>query len=363
VKLRVFALVCCALLVGGSAHAQELRTRNVILVTLDGVRWKEIFSGADSLLVHDTIFTPESSGARQQFWTTSAGERRRRLMPFFWTTIAAQGQLYGNRTLGSRVDVTNPQRFSYPGYNELLTGFADPRVRSNDKIPNPNRTVLEFLNEQRRMRGEVVVFASWDAMPFIVNEARSGLLVNAGNEPATGDKLSDRESLLNELLMQLPTPWPGVRADALTHQYALEYARREEPRLLYVAFGETDDYAHDRRYAQYLQAAHRADAMIRQLWEWVQSTRGYRDETTLIITTDHGRGDGRFWSDHWSLIEGAQHTWLAVLGPDTPASGERLAGQFYQNQIARTIARLLGYEVEDERMGAVVGPLFKQQSR
>jgi phosphopentomutase len=175
--------------------------------------------------------------------------------------------------------------------------------------------------------------------------------------------LSDRETLLNDLLTQLPTPWPGVRADALTHQYALEYMRKEEPRLLYVAFGETDDYAHDRRYAQYLQAAHRADAMIRQLWEWVQSTRGYRDETTLIITTDHGRGDGRFWSDHWSLIEGAQHTWLAVIGPDTPASGERLAGQFYQNQIARTIAALLGYDVDDERMGAVIGPLFKQAGR
>ena len=357
--MKTLILAITLIFLANAAAAQDLHTRNVILITLDGLRWQEVFTGADSALVHDTIFTPRSSGTIDEFWTTSAAERRRQMMPFLWSTIASEGQIYGNREQGSRVDITNQRRFSYPGYSEILTGFADPRIRSNDKIANPNRTILEYLNEQRGMRGEIAVFASWDVFPYIVNEERSGILVNGGLERVTGDKLSEREEFLNELLLQLPAPWPGVRSDALTYQYAREHLQKTTPRLLYIALDETDDFAHDKRYASYLRAARRSDEMIRQLWEWVQNTRGYRDETTLIITTDHGRGNGRSWSDHWSMVEGAQHIWLAVIGPDTPALGERVPGQFYQNQIARTIAQLLGYKVEDQRLGAILAPAIR----
>ena len=37
--------------------------------------------------------------------------------------------------------------FSYPGYNELLTGSPDPRIDSNDKRLNPNVTVFDYLAE------------------------------------------------------------------------------------------------------------------------------------------------------------------------------------------------------------------------
>ena len=83
-------------------------------------------------------------------------------MPFLWTVIAQKGQIYGNVELGSTAYVTNGKNFSYPGYSETLCGFADPRIASNDKVPNPNVTVLEWLNKKPAYRGKVAAFAAWE---------------------------------------------------------------------------------------------------------------------------------------------------------------------------------------------------------
>ena len=86
-----------------------------------------------------------------------------------------------DRPSGARAAILNGKKFSYPGYSELLVGFHDPRIDSNAKRPNPNSTVLEFVNRQPAMRGRVAAFGSWDVFPYIVNEERSGILVNAAS--------------------------------------------------------------------------------------------------------------------------------------------------------------------------------------
>jgi hypothetical protein len=355
VCLRHVSRLLLLLLFGATAaHAQ--RTENVIIVTLDGVRWQEVFTGADSALIHDPRFTPGLSRTKEDFWTTSPNERRRKLMPFFWDSIAPKALVLGDRNQSSLVDITNKHRFSYPGYSEILTGFADDeRINSNNKVVNPNRTVFEFLNEQPALRGKVAAFTSWDVFPFIFNEPRAGLLVNGGPEPMTGS-LSAAEKSLNRLQEQLPNPWSGIRHDALTHNFAMEYLRRARPRVLYIGFDETDDFAHEKKYHAYVRALRRSDDMIRELWQWVQSTEGYRNKTTLIITTDHGRGNADKFSDHAREVEGAQHIWIAMIGPDTRAQATP-SGQFYQNQIARTIAARLGFKYDiDPRIGVELKP-------
>src|SRR5262245_6615164 len=126
-----FPLLLLCLLAAPATGQRELRTKNVVLVTLDGLRWQELFGGADSTLVGERRYVRDTTALRTEFWRVTAAERRTVLMPFFWSTIARQGQLYGNRARASRVDVTNTKRFSYPGYNEILTGFADPGITSN----------------------------------------------------------------------------------------------------------------------------------------------------------------------------------------------------------------------------------------
>lgn len=331
--------------------AQQRQTEYVFLLTFDGLRWEEVYGGIDSVLMTDDRYVDNSEELRERFWAPTREARREKLMPFFWSTIAEKGQLMGNRWAGNKVNVTNNHWFSYPGYGEILTGYADPRIKSNEKIPNPNKTVLEWINEQPGFEGRVAAFGSWDVFPFIINEERSGIPVNAGFEKARHEDLSPREEYLNDLQDEIPSPWGSVRLDAFTHHYGLEYVKRYHPRVVYIAYGETDDFAHDSEYDQYIKSAHQTDRWIQSLWEYVQSDPVYRGKTTFLVTTDHGRGDKvkEEWTSHGTKIKGADAIWLAAIGPDTPAFGEhRTEGQHYQNQVAKTLAALLGLDFTNE---------------
>ncbi len=327
------------------------------MITLDGYRWEELFGGAQDSLLTNPAFVGDTAALRRQFGAATRQERRRKLMPWFWSTLAQSGQLYGNQ-----VKVTNPHWFSYPGYSEILTGFVDPAIGSNDKVPNPNVTVLEWLQQQPGFKGKVVAFGSWDVFPYILNQKRSGIPVKAGFSPAAGEDLRAREVFLNQLQQKVPSPWASVHLDAFTHHYALEYLKRKHPRVVYIAYGETDDFAHDGHYDQYLQSAHRTDQFIGQLWAYVQTDPVYKGKTTFLITTDHGRGNPTrdAWKHHGKDYPGSDAIWLAVLGPDTPATGEMKAeGQWGQNQVAQTLAALLGLRYTNTKpAGTAIGEVF-----
>tara|TARA_Y100000310_G_scaffold338145_1_gene427018 strand:- start:4154 stop:4921 length:768 start_codon:yes stop_codon:yes gene_type:complete len=244
--------------------------------------------------------------------------------------------------------------FSYPGYNEILTGKPDDeRINSNEKIANPNRTILEILNGNKKYKGKVAAFGSWDVFPYIINEERSNVPVNAGFDKATGTT-TDRERFLNRLQDEIRGPWGGVRLDVFTHHFAMEYIKNNKPKVIYIAYGETDDFAHDGEYDQYLKSAHQTDAYIKELWEYLQSQEEYHGKTTMLITTDHGRGTNpkETWKHHGTRIPNAGEIWFAVMGPQTPASGElKSEAQYYQNQVAPTAMMLLGESFDLEGTG------------
>jgi hypothetical protein len=329
-------------------HAQT-KTGNVILITLDGYRWQEVFNGAEQRLISKD-FVSDSAALVKRFWLETPEERREKLMPFMWNVIGKQGQIYGNRAYNNFVNVSNKQWFSYPGYSELLCGFADDRrINSNDKFANPNTNVLEYLQKQPTFAGKVAAFSSWDVFPFIINSERSKVHVNAGIVEAKGN-INDREKWLNQIMCQVPNPLGDVRLDAFTFNYGFEYLKKNRPRLLYLAFDETDDFAHGGKYDLYLEAAHYTDGFIKTLWDWCQLDPQYKNTTTIIITCDHGRGsvNKADWRHHGINIPNADQIWVAIIGPDTPATGEmRSAGQLFQNQVAKTISVLLGLDYQN----------------
>ncbi len=335
-----------AVLFGSQVYltAQTDNTK-VILITLDGLRWQELFSGADSLLVANRDFVSDTTNLKALFWRNSAAERREILFPFLWNQAAQQGQLYGNRNLDSNVNLTNSLWFSYPGYSEILTGKADDaRITSNDKVPNPNETILEIANKDSRYKGKVAAFGSWDVFPYIINETRSGVPVNAGFELAADENLTEREKFLNQLQPKVPSPWGTVRLDAFTHYYAVEHMKKNHPDLIYIAYGETDDFAHDGDYAAYLKSAQNTDTLIKELWNLTQNDAYYKNNTLFLITTDHGRGTQPLesWKGHGSSVDGAGSVWLIAFGKGVSKKGEVSASrELYSNQIAPTILKVL----------------------
>ena len=342
---RLLSISMCVFIFLNSFSLFSQDDPKVILITLDGLRWQELFSGADSLLIANTNYVEDTTGLIKHFWRKTAIERREVLLPFLWKEAAIMGQLHGNRDLGSKVDLTNKMWFSYPGYNEILTGKADDdRIDSNDKIPNPNKTILEIANEDARYKGKVAAFGSWDVFPYIVNEERSGVPVNAGFELAAGNDLTERERFLNELQPSVPSPWSTVRLDAFTHQYAVEYMKKTHPKLVYIAYGETDDFAHDGDYEAYLKSAHTTDDFLKNLWAFTQNDPFYKNQTQFIITTDHGRGalDLKTWTGHGSDVKDAGSVWLIRFGENIAPKGEiNKSEQLFSNQIAPTILKLL----------------------
>ena len=315
----------------------------VVVITIDGLRWQEFFTGADR-----DYFKRDKAGSggepERRFWRPTADERRKVLMPFVWNTIAAGGQIFGDPAAESASRLTNGLWFSYPGYSEILAGVADPRIDSNNKVPNPNVTVLEWLNRQPAFRGRVAAFGSWDVLPSILNTERSGIPVGTGWRPVPSPS-TDRDRAINQLAADLPRYWEYGPFDAPIVYAALEHLRTGQPRAIYIMLGEGDEWAHEGRYDLYLDATLRADRFIQRVWEALQSMPEYANRSTLVITTDHGRGAATTdWANHGREVPAAERTWMALIGPGVPAIGVRRNVNVTTSQIAATIASLLGLD-------------------
>jgi hypothetical protein len=339
-------ITAVALFVVSVVSAQAIRTKHLVVVMMDGYRWQELYRGADSALLFNKKYNGmDSARYVQKYWAADQKTRREILMPFVWSHIAKEGQLYGNRDLGNKVNVKNTYWFSYPGRSELFCGYFDPAVNSNEYPDNPNENVLEFINKQKGYEGQVVSFASWNAVARILNRDRNGMLINIYGEDVKGSDLTPLQKEANAFQhYSVDLFGPGERPDANTYLLTKAYLRAKHPGVLYIDFGDTDEFGHGGRYDFYLDAANKIDAMIADLWDLLQQDPFYKDNTTLMIIPDHGRGEGAEWTSHGRKTAHSDQTYLMVMGPDTPASGEqKTQGQIYEEQYAQTMAMVLGF--------------------
>ena len=327
----------------------------VILVTIDGLRVEEILGGMDADLCNrERGGVSNPAALRARYDAKSPEDRRKKLMPFFWKVLVPKGQLFGDRSLQSPARLLNTRRFSYPGYGELLQGFVDPWIDSNKKRWNRNKTVLEHLGHLTAFQGSIVGFGSWDVLPYVVNTQRSKLPINAGLVPLvpTFKRLSGRKKapktllLLDKLQKELcPVLGKGERMDAFSFYGAFEVLKTCQVRILWLGLGDTDEWAHHKRYDFYLDQIHKADDYLRRLWEFCQRDSRYRGRCSLLVTCDHGRGRGSQWISHGPKIQGAENVWIALLGRKVPARGVRKNRPATLSQVAPTLAFLLGYDL------------------
>jgi hypothetical protein len=342
--MRLFVLQLLIFFFPAWLQAQQ-KADHLIVVTTDGFRWQELFAGMDSGIAVKKEFNQGDSAALfKTYWHPDGNERRKLLLPFFWNTLVKKGQVYGNRNMNSFVNTANKYWFSYPGYNEIFTGYADTLVNSNEYPDNPHVNVLEYLNQQPAYKGRVAAYTAWEAFNRILNEKRSGVPVTAAFDTISGKKLTPQQQLLNRMLRDSYKPFnAGECLDVFTHYAAMDFLKSTRPKVLYISYGETDEWAHARQYRDYLNAAHQFDAWLQELWNFIQTAPEYKNKTALVVTVDHGRGRENDWTTHGSDVAGADEIWFAVAGPGVPAKGEiKNSGQVYQQQLAQTMAALLG---------------------
>jgi len=334
--------------------AAPRQTRNIILVTADGLRWQDLFGGMDPVLKDEKSAGMEhAAGVKTKWWRPGPDERRRALMPFFWMTLVPKGVVFGNLQKGSSVRVSNAFRVSYPGYSEILTGRAqDEAIHGNDAVRNPTPTVLEFLRRKLDLNSsQVALFASWEMFQLIGEHDPGSIVINAGYRDYDGPHNPARMRALSVLQFEVLSPWMEERHDYITFEMALEYMKRAKPRVMHIAFDETDDWAHDKSYYRVLDAISYLDHCLAKLWETIQGSPEYRGSTTMIVTSDHGRG-GTIddWHSHGKDVAGAQQIWMAIVGPDTPAIGEATnVPEILQRDVAPTMLDLMVIDYREYR--------------
>jgi len=355
------------LLLATFAYAADApKTRNVILITADGLRWQDLFTGIDPLLMNaKEAGMKDAKDRRDRYWRDTPEERRRALMPFFWTKLASRAVIFGNVTRGSSAKVSNAYRVSYPGYAEILTGHAqDDAIKGNDSIQNPTETVLEVAKRVLNLdQSQVALFSSWDHFVWIGESKRGSITINAGAQLITDPRAGMRSRDLSIAQLHAKTPWDEARHDYYTFELATEYMKTLKPRVMFISLDETDDWAHDKRYDRVLDSIAYFDSALRQLFDLIDSMPEYKGNTTVLIACDHGRGSTLSdWTDHGKKVAGAEQIWLAIAGPDTPAIGEaKNVPEISQSDITPTILSLLGIDLSE--MPGITGSALRFRAK
>lgn len=269
------------------------RDGRVVVVTLDGARWQDVFEGSDPSLSGAPPLPPEA------------------IMPRAHELVATSGVALGASLEGcGTVHTAGASNVSLPGYLEIFTG------RPSHCLDNDCGSVSEsVLDEAARANVPgVASIGSWDRLVRAVSAGGSGVFVSAGR---SWPSAMDAATHLGELAAagQAADPYPGrgaYRPDVATAAIALEYYRVAKPALFHIGLGDTDEYGHRNSYASYLAALRRADALIGDLADLLETMGEEGEKTTVIVTPDHGRNAD--FRDHGVFHPESSRTFILAFG-------------------------------------------------
>jgi hypothetical protein len=272
---------------------------NVILLTLDGVRWEEVFQGVDP---------GQSMDANTKIFTFLTGP------------LAKQGPLLGDKASGERVLVGNRAQNSLPGYQSIMAGATQPCL-SNACGRIKVETFPERLVHDLGLKPEqVATIASWENIALAVEHVPGTTFVSAGPEPLAFPGTDRDAQLINDGQKGDSPPWKSARYDKHTFSHALNYLKKKKPRFLFISLNDSDEWGHKGQYDKYVATLRQQDAWIQELVTTIDSMGDYGRRTTLLITTDHGRGDGNDWGEHGSGHSNSGAVWIYGRSPHTLAS-------------------------------------------
>ena len=152
----------------------------------------------------------------------------------------------------------------------------------------------------------------------------------------------------------------GYREDSVTFNHIQIILASYHPHLTLINFKQPDAAGHSGDSLAYLQGVIDTDNYIAQIWQQIQSDDLMKDQTTLIVTNDHGRhtaGHLDGFISHTDMCDGCKHIEFFGIGPDFKQNF--ICNDAYdQIDIANTIAELLGFQIPSSD-GKVIKAIFK----
>ncbi|MCX7833035.1 MAG: alkaline phosphatase family protein [Ignavibacteria bacterium] len=265
--------------------SQALQTQYIIIANIDGLRNNEGF------------------------------ESQNKNLRYIWDSLRPQGSIYTN-FYNTEITVTNA------GHSTIVTGSRQ-LLLNNDEIPTLLRpkepTIGEYIRKYKGLDKNKVYFISGKNQIW---------KYPVSLYPGFG---SDYE----------PTITLSSRFDTNTYRTTIEILKNYHPVLTYIVFAEVDEAGHTGDSNYYWGSIRQVDSLIYKLWKYIQSDSIYKDKTTLIVTSDHGR-HSNLWQHHSDHCHGCRHILFLAIGPDIKVNTV-IQNTRIQVDIAPTIGYLLNF--------------------
>ncbi len=291
--------------------ANPYQTRNVFVVSINGLRASEAFEAASP-----ATYIPQMNALRSQ------GSLYRNVYNLggTWCTPANYSIVDGC------LELTSPSREFYryfrPAFPTMFEYYrrAHPEVRQQEVravVGARDCTLIDFSTHQYYAEDYAASMTS---------------------QPINQDL--DDSTTYGELTAQMDAHHPSM----VFYQ------------MQGIALALDQPYAN---WVIYLQKIKEADSIVGQLWQKIQSDPYYQNNTTLLVTASQGRHDETHgdWRRAGGICEGCKHVFVLALGPDIKAGGE--FSDFRQlTDICPTVGELMGFDTPLVE-GRVLGEMIK----
>jgi Metalloenzyme superfamily len=329
--------------------------RAVVLVVVDGVRWQEVFEGADRAL------------AAPRGFDVSKLTSPARLLPNLHHLIETRGVAFGAPRVGVPLAASGPNFVSLPGYMEIFSGRTHTSCGDNRCPATPARTVVDDVREYTADAPEdVAVITSWGPIGRAAATEPGHVTMSTGRVRVENAASFDGDARLEAMVARgaKARSWPGAdadyRPDAYTAPIALRYLETWRPRFLFLGLGDADEYAHRNDYRGYVGALRDFDATMGELAVTLDRMGDRGRHTTVIVTTDHGRA--RDFRDHGGDWPESANVWLVAFGGEVGVRGIAPARAPHRlADVAPTVRVLLGLPQESAAdAGRAIEEIFEE---
>ncbi|MCE0724381.1 alkaline phosphatase family protein [Legionella resiliens] len=288
------------------------KINQVIYITLDGVRWQDVYQ------------------THQHF-------------PKFWQKHAGKFILYGNPASNTPM-YTASVPISLPSYQSQMAGAVQPCAGNECgriKVETLPEKIIRQLHVPKK---KVAIFSSWPEIGYAVEHVAGTTFSNNGNEFVYDPDNLKPDDVMKELNQKQLKDHPEGkdRYDSYTFAQAWHYFVTYKPLFLWISLDNSDGTAHANDLKGYHKALSYYDEMLDEILSYLQ-TQGLDKQTLVIVTTDHGRGDGNNWINHGPRYPESRKIWAFVMnGELVPVAQDEEKGHYSLLSIRPTIEKALG---------------------